>query len=42
MQRGAQVLNGAAEWDKTQRFSKGQSEAEDAEESLSHQISLVC
>lgn len=36
MQPGVQVLNGAAELDKKERFSKGQSEAEDAEERLSH------
>lgn len=43
MQCGVQVLNRAAEQDKTERFSKGQSKAEDAEERLSHQIkSTVC
>lgn len=31
MQHGVQVLNATAKLDKTERFSKGQSEAEDSE-----------
>lgn len=34
--------NGAPESGKPERFSKSQSEAEDAEERLSHQITLKC
>lgn len=34
--------NGAPELYKPERFSKGQSKAEDAEERLSHQITLQC